>query len=139
MGTRGVVGFVVDGVWKVTYNHFDSYPSGLGVEVLDFCRSRKSWDRFKALARKVELVDSDSKPTEEQIKQYTPFSDIHVSNQTLDDWYCLLRNTQGVETLKAIAQNKLWHMIDSHLFMDDSLFCEWGYVINLDTNRLIIY
>lgn len=32
--TRGAVGFRVDGVDKVTYNHSDSYPGGLGAAVL---------------------------------------------------------------------------------------------------------
>lgn len=30
-------------------------------------------------------------------------------------------------------------MIDNVSFLQDSLFCEWGYVINLDTNVLEIY
>lgn len=30
MGTRGAIGFAVDGELKMAYNHFDSYPSYLG-------------------------------------------------------------------------------------------------------------
>jgi hypothetical protein len=30
-------------------------------------------------------------------------------------------------------------MIEGADFLKDSLFCEWGYVINLTTNRLEIY
>jgi hypothetical protein len=40
MGTRGTWGFVLDGEEKLTYNHFDSYPDCLGVEVLDALRER---------------------------------------------------------------------------------------------------
>ena len=35
MGTRGAFGFLVDGETKVTYNHWDSYPSGLGQDLVD--------------------------------------------------------------------------------------------------------
>lgn len=30
MGTRGFITFVIDGVEKTAYNHFDSYPSNWG-------------------------------------------------------------------------------------------------------------
>lgn len=30
MGTRGALGFIKAGEHKVTYNHYDSYPEGLG-------------------------------------------------------------------------------------------------------------
>lgn len=40
MGTRGTWGFVADGDEKLTYNHFDSYPDGLGVDVLDALREK---------------------------------------------------------------------------------------------------
>lgn len=42
MGTSGFVGFVVDGVEKIFLSHKDSYPSGLGEEVLEWLtRNRK--------------------------------------------------------------------------------------------------
>ena len=35
MGTRGAWGFLVDGDdSRITYNHFDSYPSGLGANLV---------------------------------------------------------------------------------------------------------
>ena len=36
MGTRGALGFKINGEYKVTYNHFDSYMEGLGKEVISF-------------------------------------------------------------------------------------------------------
>lgn len=36
MGTRGILGFITVGVRKGTYNHFDSYPSGLGDAIIKF-------------------------------------------------------------------------------------------------------
>ena len=33
MGTRGFVGVKVDNTIKGSYNHFDSYPDGLGQDI----------------------------------------------------------------------------------------------------------
>ena len=38
MGTRGVTGYKSDGKWFVAYNHWDSYPAALGMDVLSFCK-----------------------------------------------------------------------------------------------------
>lgn len=139
MSTRGVVGFVADGVWKVTYNHGDSYPEWLGMRVLEFCKSITDWDKVKENVRKVVLVDSRSVASEELQKRYTKFCNLGVSLQKADEWYCLLREAQGEKGLYAIANGELEHMIDSHEFMADSLFCEWGYVVDLDKMVLRVY
>ena len=39
MGTRGLMGVRVDGVDKLTYNHWDSYPSGLGQDILEYLQT----------------------------------------------------------------------------------------------------
>ena len=39
MGTRGLYGFRKNGVDKVTYNHYDSYPEYLGRNILEFIRN----------------------------------------------------------------------------------------------------
>lgn len=36
MGTRGLLGFIINGVRRGSYNHWDSYPSGLGLDVVRF-------------------------------------------------------------------------------------------------------
>lgn len=40
MSTRGAVGFHFGGVDKIAYNHWDSYPSGLGHSVLDYLKDK---------------------------------------------------------------------------------------------------
>lgn len=139
MGTRGVTGFVADGKWYVTYNHFDSYPEYLGMLVLEFCKGGWDWEAVKENVRKVKLVGDRDVPTEEEIYHYACFSNLDVSTRSLTDWYCLLRNLQGVNILYAIARDDVEHMIDNHKFMADSLFCEWGYIIDLDDMTLKVY
>lgn len=144
MGTRGAIGFKVCGKYKITYNHFDSYPDGLGEEVVKFVedvRSKGDIGKFRKNAEKVRLVTDDTPPTQEDIEKYEKLGLLNenVSNQTKKEWYCLLREAQGANTLELVRGGKLGHMIDNFKFLEDSLFCEYAYIVNLDDNRLEFY
>ena len=135
MGTRGAYGFRINGQDKVTYNHYDSYPCGLGREVMSYI-AHTPLKRMKEVAARIILVDRESTPSPELIKKYKKYTDLRVSEQSHNDWYCLLRKTQG----NLFPYNSdLEHMIDSQDFLSDSLFCEWAYIINLDTDTFEAY
>lgn len=141
MGTRGAYGFKADGKYFVTYNHFDSYPSGLGVEILTFLahvKDTNGWDVLKDKVRGVKLVSESDTPGKESIIKYKDVADLGVSHQSQDDWYCLLRNFQYGKILWAIESGEVTHMINSFEFLYDSLFCEYAYIIDLD-NMLLSY
>jgi hypothetical protein len=133
------MGIRVDGVDKLAYNHFDSYPSGLGESMVSDVRTllkRKAGiDGFRSLARDLMLVDGKGKPTESQKKHLRPVTDLGVSSQSDDDWYCLTRDLQG--DLKKTLE--FGFMIDSHEFAANSLFCEYGYIVNLDDLTFEVY
>ena len=38
MGTRGIYGFRLNNTDKLTYNHYDSYPSSLGEDIYQFIK-----------------------------------------------------------------------------------------------------
>ena len=88
-------------------------------------------------ALKIKLVKENDKPTEKQMNEYRGFSDISVSHKSIDDWYCLLKKAQG--NLSLYISGVLDYMIDNSSFLSDSLFCEYVYIINLDSNMLEIY
>lgn len=132
MSTRGLYGFRKDGVDKLTYNHFDSYPDCLGETIVKFCKGT-SVEELNEIFDKLIMVNEHKKPTKKQINACMPFYDRTVSNQTPDDWYCLLRLAQGAPELYKCG---LIYMIDNADFIKDSLFCEYAYIINLDTNEL---
>jgi hypothetical protein len=142
MSTRGLYGVRKNGVDKCTYNHFDSYPSGLGSDVVRFC-ANNSVEELNKFFDNIVLVLEDSIPTESQIKecQKAGYVDLSVSSQSNDDWYCLLRNLQGnfKEYQKCIDSNSKIYMTDSIDFIQDSLFCEYAYIINLDDEVLEFY
>lgn len=136
MGTRGAYGFRKNGVDKVSYNHFDSYPDYLGENLVAFVREH-SLEELSLLFDEIQMVDYKIPPTEEQkqkAKELGLYNDM-VSTRSDDDWYCLLRESQG--NLYAIKDIKL--MIDDQHFLAESLFCEWAYLIDLDTNEFVVF
>ena len=132
MGTRGCYGFRKNGIDKLTYNHYDSYPDYLGKIMVTFCKET-SLDEMNEIYDRLILVNENDKPTQEQIEECKRYYNGDVSCKTPEDWYCLLRNAQG--DLDAY-KNGLKYMIDSCGFIKDSLWCEYAYIINLDTYKL---
>lgn len=138
MGTRGSFGVRIDGENKLFYNHWDSYPTGLGRDLQKQINSmRLNWgmDEIRRRAKELRSVDEDSHPTEIEKRKYQQYADARVSSQSLDEWYVLLRNLQGdlVGTLEAGVG------IVNNGFIKDSLFCEWAYILDLDLEILEVY
>jgi hypothetical protein len=135
MGTRGCYGFRKNGIDKLTYNHYDSYPSGLGSDVVKFCKET-SLKEMSQIFDRIMLVDQSSVPDFDQIAECKKYCDLSVSSCSEKDWYCLLRGAQGDLN---VYKNGLRYMLDDCGFIKDSLFCEYAYIINLDTKRLEFY
>ncbi len=137
MGTRGAWGFIKNGEEKVTYNHFDSYPDGLGQQVIDF--AGKFALILNEIYDRIELVNESNKPSSLEWKHCKEIGSVRMNVGTPDDldWYKALRNAQsdGIE----LYGKGLKYMSDGKSFVLDSLFCEFAYIINLDTNVLEVY
>jgi hypothetical protein len=124
----------------LTYCHFDSYPSGLGVDVVNFIKNT-SVEEMKQIFDKIIMVEENSLLTEAQFVEIKLLSN-YLSNGNFSqknystDWYSALRKYQGV--LDVYKEN-LRYMINNNEFIKDSLSCEWAYIINLDENTLEIY
>lgn len=139
MSTRGLYGFRKNGVDKTTYNHSDSYPEGLGAAISKFCCSVTPAQMSDFFDRII-LVEERGKPTKEQ-QHYCMakgWYDPYVGNRTPESWYNLLRNLQGnmSELDKAVRSGEDFFMTDGGDFIKDSLFCEYAYIINLDSGML---
>jgi hypothetical protein len=139
MGTRGFVGFVVGGAEKIVYNHFDSYLSGLGLETLHWLLGELLAEAdgvvtaWRTQAQALTTVP-DREPTAEERERLAEFEDSGVGSAE-DHWYRLLRETQG----KPGAILKAGFYEDAKEFPLDSLFCEWGYLVDLDAEVLEVY
>ncbi len=140
MGTRGAWGFRQNKTDKVTYNHWDSYPKGLG---LDFFRALKeaAIDAIHSVATKLRVVKGDDVPSKEDLKKYKHLHDREVgSGHEVEggvSWYQLIRGAQG--EISDYVNGKVDVIEDGASFLLDSLFCEWAYILNLDTGMLEVY
>ena len=153
MGTRHLIG-VIDrkGTLKVAqYGQWDGYPSGQGVDVLEFAKDKAL---LKELEQRFDIIKfhNDTHEIDEYIEAYesrTPNWSNEPDNRTANDKYWW-ENTQsrdlGADILKTLINldttklplehnNKIY--LYNHIdFLKDSLFCEWAYIINLQTNKL---
>lgn len=140
MGTRGFIGFLADEKETITYNHFDSYPSGVGTTVLHFvdqlAKDGETLEKYRVKARDIRQVSDDVPPTRDDVVEFAKFADLGVSQRNLyKEWYGLLRETQGQPRL-ILDVGAAEHAPE---WPKDSLFCEWGYLINFDTLTLDVY
>jgi hypothetical protein len=137
MGTRGSFGFRVNGEDKLMYNHSDSYPSGLGLDLLAFLKGINMATLKKKVA-KLTAVDNDkARPTAAQKAKCRKAGTVNlgVAEQSENDWYCLIRNAQG--DLGKLLEVGFFD--EGNTFVLDSIFCEWAYIVNLDTGKLEVY
>ena len=139
MGTRGMIGFRINGRDVAQYVHSDGYPTGLGKDVataLANAIATMGLDGLKQRLLGLEVLTQDSTPTTEQMKRLEPYADLSVSTGSLTDPYCLLRQCQGSLSKTIEANAMLAHNID---FMKQSLHCEWAYFVNIDAGTFEVY
>lgn len=106
MSTRGAYGYYVDGEEKIELSHSDSYPGGLGCDIVNYILRKTNEDLVRDAKRCV------------------------VWDKTERDEVC----TSNSESLLGFEV-----LIDYSAFMLDGLFCEWAYVLNVDSLKLEIY
>lgn len=130
MGTRGLMAFTYDGKTKAMYNHWDSYPSGLGKDIAKWIKTANIPDAIFKFER-LRKVDPDVPPTEGQKMLLESYADLNVSSRSLDDWYVLLRETQGDPQAT----------LNARYYMDgtDIGGQEYGYNIDLTRQVLEVY
>jgi len=119
MGTRGLLGLIIQAQRHAAYSQYDCYPAGLGQDIVDFILglSPEGIAAMVRLVGEITWVDSESKPSAELQKYYSEldFANLEVHKKSLDDWYCLLRKVQGAKALDYIQNGKLKHLEESSM------------------------
>lgn len=140
MSTRGIYGFHINGTDKLAYNHADSYPQQLGLNILGELNAVTDWDRVKQLAsdlipiHETRTLDANSQIFQAELRRHY---DAQTAIKRPNSFYDLMQPLQG--KLEPYLSGKLSFMATANEFIDDSLFCEWGYIANLDSNVLEVY
>ncbi|MFH8405535.1 hypothetical protein ACH4FX_12280 [Streptomyces sp. NPDC018019] len=135
MSTRGFLSFAVDGETKTSYVHHSAHPEGLGLTVLAWLLTA-DFAVAKSAAQALRVVSESDEPTAQDITRLWQYYDPNVGGRSEHPtWYQLLRGTQGDPA--AILDAGV--IEDASSFPAESLFAEWGYVIDFDTQALEVY
>lgn len=145
MGTRHLICVVKDGQFKVAqYGQWDGYPSGQGVNILNFLREEMNKESF------IKGIENCFEPSSKQINDWWAevgydvgtdggFVDYETSKKYKDRHPSLSRDT-GSDILKLIQESKESVPLNLSVeFAADSLFCEYAYVIDLDKNTFEVF
>jgi len=146
MGTRNLICVVRNGEFKVAqYCQWDGYPSGQGSTACHFVVENLTTP--DGLKQFIEKIDALQPITHKEIAQLwndigandSGFVSFGISRLMLEKYPEYHRNT-GAKILDLILNRPFGMKISKALeFAADSLFCEWCYVIDLDTMNFEIY
>jgi len=158
MGTRNLT-MVIDnqGTLKVAqYGQWDGYPAGQGSVVLEFAKNKEKMDRLKQAIIHIKF-HNNCHDIDEYLEEYNsrfPYWNeaehkTMPDNRTETDFYWF-EKTQTRDLCAKILDsiitldktklpkehNNIIYLYDDSEFGKDSLFCEWAYCINFETNKL---
>lgn len=131
MGTRHLIAVYKDGKHRIAqYGQWDGYPAGQGKTVLEFLNDASAVH----MLRDYKLRDDQGVRflTEDEIEK------INAEKNPISHRPQLSRN-MGADILHLAASVDNLVLVDSIEFAADSLFCEWAYVIDFDTNVFEVY
>lgn len=141
MGTRNLTAVFMDGEYRVAqYGQWDGYPEGQGLICLKFLRDKMNEKRFREQLNNVHFGNK-----EELDKLFSEFgADISgsISIENYDRFkkaYPELHRDTASEILQMIQDGNVRVLKNDLDFAADGLFCEWAYVIDLDTRRFEVY
>lgn len=125
MGTRSLIAVQINGEYKIAqYGQWDGYPEGQGSDVLNF------------------LKKADIEEFKKAVSECRYLSDSELSERNMPDWqkiYPELSRDAGADILTLVLFSNKRFLKNSIDFANDSLFCEWVYVIDLDNMKFEVY
>lgn len=140
MGTRNLTAVIKNGQPVIAqYGQWDGYPEGQGATVYEFIKNG-------GVAKLEANLDKAYWADEAELKE------IYSKYQTEDGWMTmeqgqalteaypsLSRDTcAGILEVVANATERV-PLVNEMAFLQDTLFCEWAYVFDLDTYTLKVY
>ena len=148
MGTRNLT-LVIDkeGQVKVAqYGQWDGYPEGQGATILEFAKDKEKMQKLESVLNKIKFYNEC-----DDIKDFLTEYENRWNNKTQtpeDEYFFNTFDTRdlGGEILDSLINynneklpkcfNDNIYLYNDIKFAQDSLFCEWAYCINLQTNKL---
>lgn len=144
MGTRHLTIVQLNNEYKVAqYGQWDGYPGGQGKVVHRFLKTA-DLNKFKEQLKKVRFVDAEEmkKMYEETGAKIDNDGWILISDaQKFKNRFPQLDRDMGANVLQYILNTTDDEILleNAITFAGDSLFCEWAWLVNLDTEELEVY
>ena len=135
MGTRHLTCVFENGEYKIAqYGQWDGYPSSAGQTILKALHRAKDND-FESLRKNIARCKLISSENVQELWEKTNDSDV------FDEKYPTLVRDMGYKILDHLIEADVQEILIKHSldFAADSLFCEWAYVIDLDTRAFEVY
>lgn len=137
MGTRNLTCVISNSEYKIAqYGQWDGYPSGQGLTILNFLKTEGNISKLKNKLQYVRFLDLkgiDKELVEKfdrgELPDHQNWFDLYISR---DVGGKILENLVTYDDIDIPLRNSL-------SFAGDSLFCEWCYVVDLDTNTFEVY
>lgn len=143
MGTRNLVAVQVDGEYRTAqYGQWDGYLSGAGQRVLDFVRDPKRVEVLREKARAARWLTDEARAAMNGECGIPPGTEWLTGEQSSarKRLYPQLSRDLGAEVLNVVANAEPGIVLENNIdFAQDSLFCEYAYVVDLDAMRLEVF
>lgn len=130
MGTRNLTVVILGGKHVVAqYGQWDGGPKGQGLTCLKFCNEILT-NQFKK-ENFIKKLGQVSFYTEQELE--------HLNNNEISPHNNRNIAAKILYEINNLSDDTRIKLVDSYEFAADSLFCEWGYVIDLDNMTLECY
>jgi hypothetical protein len=146
MGTRNLTIVKSKGKVKVAqYCQWDGYPSGQGANIVKFITTKlNTKDKLKDFKQKVDKLEEY---TQEEIShllfKHTRIDKHGMTNmedvEKLNKLFPELSRDIGPKVLDLIADGSVRKIDNQIEFVNNTLYCEYIYELNLDKNELEVY
>lgn len=134
MTTRGAYGFVIDGVEKIAFNKYESYPAAFGEQMLSWLQDQDV-NELKQKVKDLVVVADDFSATNEDKETFSSYMKKRYGGDDTQSWYDLAYELLG--NIDVTMESGI--MIDSGDFPRKYFSCMWTYIVDLDTMSFEIY
>lgn len=145
MSTRGAV-YITKGkdILAGTYNHYDSYPDGLGLDILRIL-TKENIANIRNNISKVVMHTRDEilekcfnvAGGKEEYSKLSVDMRNNIYRAVCEGMG--IQEYDGENLVQMIADGEAKEILGDKTFVADSVFCEYAYVIDLETNRFEVY
>jgi hypothetical protein len=143
MGTRHITAVKLNGEYKIAqYGQWDGYPEGQGQTALKFLRSPSNREKLKKGLKHCVFVTPEEIEAKLKEMGLSNWMTTEEANRFNAEFPYMTRD-HGAEILRLVAtapkEARPIKITNSLEFAADSLFCEWAYVVDFDTNTFEVY